>query len=186
MKWSVLIVALTIAGALNMASSLTLSGYQTRRENPPKVKQVKVTARVLAKVPADGKYVVDLTRKGTIYEFDPVAGSIDSKLVMVRTGAGKQTIESWIEKTFSKQGMTGWNSQPFSVGAAADFRSLWGPRPITKNPSLGRTAPGFECSGDYCTCRGFEDCMDLISSPECPGWFRCTGDYHCICDRRGR
>ncbi len=92
-------VVLTIAFALGASMALSnAAGTQTGRDrSTPRVREVKVTAQTLAKLP-DGKYVVDLTRKGTIYEFDPATGSIDFERVMVRTAAGEEAIEPRMKK----------------------------------------------------------------------------------------
>ena len=177
MKRSVLVVVLTIAAALSM--SLALSGDEGRRDNSTKVKQVKVNAGVLAKLPADRKYIVDLTRKGTIYQFDPTAGSVDLKRVAIRTTKGVEAIESVLGKALSKKELAQWYSQGFRIGSVTAFKSSFG------TPSA---AMGFNCDSNYCTCRGLEDCTDLAHTDACGGgFFACTtrgdGVIRCICSR---
>jgi hypothetical protein len=179
-------VVLTIACALGVSMALSnATGTQTGRDrSSPKVKEVKVTAQTLAKLPADGKYVVDLTRKGTIYEFDPTAGRIDFQQVVVRTAAGEEAIEPRMKKALSNKELNEWYLGGFRIGTTSDFRTEGGVKPSTTNPSSTRKA--FTCDPNACTCRGQADCDDLWDSGLCD-WIPCTrrggGPIRCICFR---
>ena len=121
---------------------------------------MKVNAQTLAELRAGTNYVADLSRGGVVYEFNPAAGPIDLKRVEVRTTAGQQAIEPWLEKTFSNRGLTGWDSKGFRIGAAADLRKL---PPTTQNPPP-KTSELIKCNpGEgYCTCENKTECDVLL------------------------
>jgi hypothetical protein len=51
--------------------------------------------------------------------------------------------------------------------------------------SLQRISGGrldFTCNGDYCICRGEDDCIDMFNTNACGPHAICFGSY-CFCDR---
>lgn len=182
-------VVLTIACALGVSMARSnATGTQTGRDrSTARVKEVKVTAQTLAKLPVDGKYIVDLTRKGTIYEFEPATGSIDFERVMVRTATGEQAIPLRMKKALSNEELNEWFLRGFRIGTTSDFRTEGGVKPPTTNPSSTRNA--FTCDVNTCTCSGQADCDDLTWGDDilCD-WYACTtrggGPIRCICFRK--
>src|SRR5438045_9514782 len=137
------------------------------------VKKVKVDAQTIAPLPSGGAYTVDLSHDGTIYDFDPAAGPIDFKRVLVRTRTGEKPIELWMGKASSSTALSGWDTNGLRVGSTDDFRKDLEP-PVTPPPG-GPTATAFECDQDYCIRRGSADCQDLIGTHLCAGsFFACT------------
>ena len=188
MKTRPSIVILAIAGAFSVATGAALSMYQTRRDSLPKIKEIKVTARNLAELPNAEKYVVDLTRKGTIYTFDPAGGWIDFQRVNVRTAHGEQSLSVWLEKTFSKNVVLPGDSGSLRIGRYGHLSGNTNgtdPRPTpTPTPTQGKGA--FQCDWQYCTCNGASDCDNMVVSLVCGGFFACTrrgGSVRCICGR---
>ena len=196
-----LIIVIAVAAALLIASDEALqterqagaagfstSGYQLGGSTNSSVRQVRVNALSVRQLPPDKQYIIDLTSKGVVYEFDPTAGRIDFARVVVRTAAGDQAIGSWLEKTFKKKASVGWGSRVMRIGATADIRSLWGPRSPIKKPPSGPSA-AFQCDPDICACTGVVDCTDLFGTGLCGDYVECIpegpGEAHlvCICSR---
>jgi hypothetical protein len=155
--------------------------------NPPtaqarsvtQVRQVKVTAQTLAELRAGKNYVADLSRAGVVYEFNPAAGAIDFKRVVVHTALGNQALGPWLEKTFSNRGLTGWDSKGFRIAAAADLRKL---PPTSPNPPPKTPATIITCDpGNSCKCHSKEECDFLLWFLDC-AWTVCTLDQsECRC-----
>jgi hypothetical protein len=124
-------------------------------------------------------FIVDLTQRGVIYEFDPQAGQIDFNRIKVRTSRGEVAIGSFLETTFLKDKLAGFKymSQPFSL-ATRPPGTLQNPPPGTSN---------FNCLPGFCACKGSADCNDLIFGTSlCGGEIFCsknTGETNCVCTR---
>jgi hypothetical protein len=145
--------------------------------------EVKVNAQTIAALPADKQLVADLSRSGVVYEFNPAAGALDLKRIVVRTGAREQAIASLLEKTFSKAVLKGLPSKGFRIGAAADLRKL---PPTNQNPRPD-TSPIIKCGPEQC---GGTNCCTCQSKSECDFmlWFLdcymtiCNSDHsYCAC-----
>lgn len=188
MKRGVLIVALTVVSALSMASSYTLSGYQTGRDSLSKVKVIRVTAQSLSDLPPRMNYVVDLTNQGSIYEFDPTAGSIDFTRVALRTAQGEDAIDSRLGRVLWREELGQWHTQGFRIGNVSDFRLEEGLQSQVSDTPGTAAATSFTCDMNYCTCSGQADCWDMWHTNVCGGDFiACTsrsGTKRCICSRR--
>lgn len=148
------------------------------------VEHVVVDAKKLAQTPRGSRYVVDLTRPDAVYEFDPVAGRIDFSRVVVRTDAGEQPLQPWLERQFPKKALGRWQTGVLLLGHPGALASDPGIRP----PANASARLGFTCDPSYCTCRGLEDCQDMWRSPICRRDFlgctrRGTGEIRCICSR---
>jgi hypothetical protein len=125
-------------------------------------------------------FIVDLTQRGVIYEFDPQAGQIDFNRIKVRTARGEVAIGSFLETTFLKDKLAGFKymSQPFSLATR--------PPGTLQNPPTGTS--NFSCVQGFCFCTGDTDCSDLIFNTSlCSGQIFCakdnSGESHCVCTR---
>jgi hypothetical protein len=166
--------------AMIAVTCLTIGALGCQKSS--QAKKVKVDAQTIAALPSGSMYTVDLSHDGTIYDFDPAAGPIDFKRVVVRTRAGEKPIEQWMGKASSRTALSGWDTNGLRVGSTDDFRKEGEP-PITPPPG-GPTA--FECDRDYCICRSGADCEDLIHTNLCQGsFFACSRVLvKCMCSRR--
>ena len=131
-------------------------------------------------MPGGTIYIVDLTQRGVIYEFDPQAGQIDFNRVKVRTARGEVVVGSFLETTFLKDKLAGfkYKSQPFSLATR--------PPGTLQNPPTGTS--NFNCGPGVCVCKGDRDCSDLIFNTSlCSGSIFCakenSGEVYCNCER---
>ena len=125
-------------------------------------------------------YVVDLTSRNVIYELNSTARPIDFSRIVVRTPAGEEPIESWLEKTFSKEALTGWKSGRLRIGTTQDFRTIIGLPTTGHKPPTGSMP--FQCNPLYCVCQGDRDCNDMFSTNVCGLIAFCVNDT-CVCNR---
>ena len=151
-------LALTL---LSLAFSFGIAQKVAPKKIP--IKQVPVTARTVATRPAGKSYLLDLTRKGTIYN---LAGDVDYSRVQVRTSKSELTMADLLKKTGKT--VTG----KLRIGLTSDIR--------TQNLGLARISSGtlnYNCEGILCSCTGDEDCNNMFTKEAC-------GDI-AACDERG-
>jgi hypothetical protein len=149
------------ATLLSLGSSLSIA--QKVAPKKIEIKQVPVTARTVAARPASKAYLLDLTRKGTIYN---LAANVDYSRLQVRTAKGEMTMADLLKKT----GKT--VSGKLRVGMTSDIRTL--------KLGLARIGGGtlnYSCEGILCSCSGDDDCNDMFTNGGC-------GDI-AVCDERG-
>jgi hypothetical protein len=129
-----------------------------------------VSAATIARLPAGKKYEVDLTRKGTIYNFN--GDGTDFSRVTVRTTAGVKTMAELLKQS-------GANVKGnLAVGTPADLRGL------KLGPSrTGGGTVNFTCSGLFCGCTGDVDCNNMFSGGACGSIAWCYND-RCYCVAR--
>jgi len=140
-----------------------IAAQKTESVKKTPIKQVPVTARTVATRPAGKSYLLDLTRKGTIYTF---GADVDYSRVAVHTAKGQMTMADLLAKT----GRTVRGK--VRIGMTSDIR--------TQKFGLARIGGGplnFNCEGILCSCSGDEDCNDMFTKEAC-------GDI-AACDERG-
>lgn len=146
---------------------LSLAGFTFAQKTDPKknsVKQVQVTGRAITARPAGKSYLLDLTRKGTIYN---LAADVDYSRVQVRTSKGEMTMADLLKKT----GKT--ISGKLRVGMTSDIRA----QKLALSRIGGGTLNIYNCDGLLCSCSGDDDCNDMFTKGGC-------GDI-AVCDERG-
>jgi len=131
------------------------------------VKEVQITAQIVAKQPSNKAHVLDLTRKGTIYT---IASDVDYNRVLVRTSKGEMTIAELLKK--SGKSISG----KLRVGVTSDMR--------TQKLGLRRIGGGlnWSCGDLACACTGDDDCNELFTFGPCGPIAVCYPDG-CICIR---
>jgi hypothetical protein len=157
-------LALTL---VSLAVSFVIA-QKTESVKKTPIKEVGVTARTVAARPASKAYVLDLTRKGTIYN---LAADVDYSRVRLHTSKGDMTMAELLKKT----GRT--VSGKLRFGASSDIRAL--------KFSVARIGGGtlnYNCAGFLCTCTGDEDCNDLFTKEACGDLAGCD-DRGCWCLR---
>jgi hypothetical protein len=168
-------------------AALIFAYSQVPRPSPQRgeattLRRIQVNARTITALPNGKKYVVDLTKRGVKYEFDPKAGQIDFSRVMVRTARGEVTIGSFLEKVLPKDKMPALKdtSLSFIIGT----RATGTVQTLPTHPLNLVHCPGDEPGGCYCT--GESDCQALLDSRLCPGSFICVRrpdhPVYCQCD----
>ncbi|MHB8912454.1 MAG: hypothetical protein ACYC42_07365 [Lysobacter sp.] len=150
-------IVVSLLAALGASALLThCGGLQTRA----------VSAANIAELPAGKTLEVDLTRKGTVYEFnDP---GTDFSRVSVRTTAGvKPFAEQLKESNTSLRG-------GLVLGRPGDMR-------LHLPPLVGDTTTSYDC-GVFCKCDDTTDCVDLILSGKCGDDMWCSSTTSaCFC-----
>jgi hypothetical protein len=143
-----------------------LSFTFTSAQKIPPVKRVQVTSKTIAGRRPNQAYVLDFTRKGTIYS---LATGSDYSRVRLHTSKGDRQVSELIGGRTIKGNLI--------VGLTADLRG--------QKLGLGRTGGTlqFDCSDPLkCTCTGDEDCNDLFSTGKCGDVASCdTGEGKCWC-----
>lgn len=159
-------------------------GFSTAQETGS-VKKVQVTAQTLASQPADQPYLMDFTRKGTVYE---VAAGINYSRVRVRTSTGAMALSDLA----TKLGVTGGK---FLLGTFSDLSAQnfgFPPGGGTLQLPDGGTPVGIthdKQNGIY-TCVGRKDCSELSKSGKCGEIAGCgkniddQGNWGCACLER--
>ena len=152
---------MSVVAALGCALGLSLllshcGGLQTR----------SVSAASVAALPAGETLEVDLTRAGTVYEFnDP---GTDFSRVTVRTAAGVRPFAEQLKasNTGSRGGLV--------LGRPGDMR-------YHLPPLSGNTTASYDC-GVFCKCDDTTDCVDLINSGKCGDDMWCSSTTEsCFC-----
>jgi hypothetical protein len=174
MKRNSLIILVALA-----LMALLISTYS---QTPPAgaVKKIPVTSQTLASLQAGKPYVIDLSRKGTVYN---VASGVDYNRIQVRNSAGKvMTLNALFNKAGSKAKMLGTN-KPLVFGTVSDLRALNSARPASRGNQV------VACDGSVCICTGDDDCGKLLSpGGGCPegSYVYCSGSgtsAWCVCIR---
>jgi hypothetical protein len=132
---------------------LSLAFSFTTAQKKSAIKHVPVTAATIAGQPTGKAYMMDLTRKGTIYS---LAAGIDYSQVRVRTSKGEMTMADLLKKAGKSV------SGKLRVGMPSDMR--------TQKLGLTRISGGplnYNCSGILCTCTGDDDCNDMFTKEAC-------------------
>ena len=147
---------------------LALAFGFTTAQKKPTIKQTQVTAATIARQPTGKSYVMDLTRKGTIYT---LAAGVDYSRVQVHTSKGDMTMADLLKKT----GKT--INGKLRVGIPSDIR--------TQKLNMTRIGGGtlnYNCSGILCTCSGDDDCNDMFTKEACGDIAACD-ENGCWCFR---
>lgn len=151
------------AGAI-LLFALGFSFIAAQKTDP--VKRVQVTSRAIAGQRKGQTYVLDLTRKRTIYS---LAKGSDYSRVSVRTSKGDRQMSELLKGRTIKGDLL--------FGLTADLRG--------QKLGLGRPAGtlAYDCGDPLtCTCNGDTDCNDLFSSGKCGDLSGCdTGTGICWC-----
>jgi hypothetical protein len=152
--------------ALLLLVLFALSFSFTAAQKTPTVKRVQVTSKAIAGRRADQPYLLDFTRKGTIYT---LATGSDYSRVRVHTSKGDRQISELLQGRVIKGSLI--------VGLTTDLRGQ----------KLGLARSGgtvqFNCDDPLvCTCTGDADCNDLFTSGKCGDITSCdTGAGTCSC-----
>ena len=131
------------------------------------VKKVEITPQTVARQPRSKPYVVDLTRRGTIYT---VASDVDYNKVLAHTAKGDMTIADLIEKSGKRV------SGRLRIGMTSDIRSQ------KLNLKRARGGLNYSCSDVVCLCTDDEDCNNMFTFGPCGPIAICYPDG-CICIR---
>jgi hypothetical protein len=180
MKLRMSIVVATVITLTQASAFFRPAASQTSRSTT-KMRLVPVNARTITTLPNGKMYVLDLTKRGVKYEFDPKAGQIDLSRVVVRTAKDEVAIVKFLEDNFKgKLASAQFTSQAFTLGTRPPLT----PRPPNRPNTI------LKCEGQVCTCSGTLDCYDLIGySNLCGGpvVFCATdpvsGELVCSCSR---
>jgi hypothetical protein len=153
-----------ITALLLLLFALSFSFTAAQKTSP--VKRIEVSSRTIASKRRGQSYVMDFTRKGTVYSL--AAGS-DYRRVRVHTSKGDRQISELLKGRTIKGNLI--------VGRTADLRGT----------RLGLVRPTvvmqYNCDDPaVCTCSGDDDCNDLFSSGKCGDIASCdTGAGTCWC-----
>jgi hypothetical protein len=158
-KIAIAITLLVIAFSFTLAQKTTTAA-----------KRKTVSAASIAKLPAGKTYEVDLTRKGTIYNFN--GDATDFSRVTVRTTAGVKTMAELLKQ--SEANVKG----QVMVGTPSDMRGQ------KLSPTrIGGGTVNFNCSGIICGCTGDVDCNNMFSGGACGNIAWCYNN-RCYCVAR--
>lgn len=138
-------------------------------QKKPTIKQVNVTAQTVMRRPAKTGYVLNLTRRGTLYN---LAEDVDNSRIQIHSAKGSVTMADLIKS--SGQDLHG----KAVVGLISDIRAM--------KIGSGRTGGGlnFTCGAAACVCHGDEDCNHLFSTNSCGPFAVCFisgGSVVCVC-----
>lgn len=125
-----------------------------------------VKAADIAALPAGQNLEVDLTRKGTVYEFNDA--SLDYARVNVRTSKGVVPLAEQLRQTNTTA------RGDLLLGRPEDMRHHL-------PPLSGDTTTNYDC-GVFCKCDDTTDCVDLILSGKCGDDMWCSSTTSaCFC-----
>lgn len=127
-------------------------------------KTATVSAATIAQLPPGKKFEIDLTRKGTVHEFD--AGT-DFSRVTIRTSEGVKTFADLLKaaNTSVRGGLV--------LGRPEDMRGHL--------PTSPGGTTNYDC-GVMCKCTGEADCISLLLSGKCFDDYWCSKDTdNCFC-----
>jgi hypothetical protein len=175
----ILLAVVVLAQAIG-GFSLTLAQTETRGTTTA-LRRIPVNAQTVTALPRGKNYVVDLTQRGVVYEFDSKSGQIDFARVRVRTTRGEVTMGSYLETRFPKDSLKGklagfkYKTQSFTLGTRPPG-TLQTPPPTTSN---------FDCSDKTCICHTYADCYSLASKVICVDWLcvYINGQLVCACSK---
>lgn len=123
-----------------------------------------VSADTIAKLPLGETLEIDLTNRGTVYNFDD---AVDFSRVTIRTSAGVKTFAELLKgaNTSARGGLV--------LGTPDDMRD---------HLPTGPSGPvNYDC-GVFCKCDGTTDCMDLILAGKCGDDMWCSSTTNsCFC-----
>jgi hypothetical protein len=95
-------MAMVTAMAITLTQAIAFfspAASQTTRSTA-QPRQFQVNAKTITTLPNGEMYVLDLTKRGVRYDFDPGAGQIDLSRVVVRTAKGEVTIANFLTDNF--------------------------------------------------------------------------------------
>jgi hypothetical protein len=158
--------------------------WVTTNSSAGEVRRRQVTPQTVLQLPTGRNYVLDLTQRNVIYDLHSptFARPIDFSRVVVRTPAGEEPIESWLEKTFSKEALTGLESGRLRIGTTQNFRRIRGLKVKSESQKPPTGIISFECNPQYCVCQGDRDCNDMFSRDVCGAFAVCVNGT-CVCRR---
>lgn len=163
---TILAVTLLVIGisliAIAQKGEGTGNSSQPGKKAGQRIKQIRVSSADIARLPIGKSFLVDLTRRGTIYHFNPATGSIDYPRVRVRTTVGEVTLEAWLKKRLPPSIGDRWRSRRFRVGMIRDL--------ATFNNSGSKQRPptqAYEHEDGVCHCTGDDDCNNMFSDDVC-------------------
>jgi len=167
------------ATLLLLGLSFSFTAAQKTDTKAP-VKRVQVTSRAITRQPTGKLYVLDLSRKGTIYTVD---GDVDYSRVRVRTSKGEMRVQDVI----TKSGAHG----KLLVGTPSDMvaNGLKTLNMSSRALSRGSGNRFIGCDGAICICTGDDDCNKMLSpGGDCPegSYVYCWGSgasAACVCVR---
>ena len=152
--------------ALSLPLLFALSFSFTAAQKTPTIRRVQVTSKAIAGRRADQPYVLDFTRKGTIYT---LAKGSDYSRVSVHTSTGDRQMSELLRGRTIKGNLI--------VGLTNDLRGQ----------KLGLSRPtstlNYNCDDPLvCSCNGDADCNDLFLSGKCGDVTSCdTVEGTCRC-----
>jgi hypothetical protein len=188
MKIRLLVISLVLAASIfvpTIPQSTNLSASpvvqtQTRASDDDGLRHIAVGSQAITSLARGKNYVVDLTKRGVVYEFDNKDGQLDLSRVFVRTSKGEVAMTAYLEKAIPKAKLANLkiSSQAFTVGT----------RPTANVATPRAAALNFGCDRAVCSCSGRKDCGDLIFGTSlCGDLIICTtqsnGQKFCICAR---
>jgi hypothetical protein len=154
--------------AIAMTLLVITFSFTLAQKTTTAAKRKTVSADAIAKLPAGKTYELDLTRKGTIYNFN--GDATDFSRVTVKTAAGVKTMAELLKQSAAK------GKGQLVVGMPSDMRGL------KLSPATGGTV-NFTCSGLFCGCTGDIDCNNMFSGGACGSIAWCYND-RCYCVAR--
>lgn len=133
--------------------TLLITAY-SRTPQTEAVKKVSVTAKTIASQPAGKPLVLDLTKRGTVYEID---ANVNYSQVRIRAAIGERQLSR-------KAGATG----KFLVGHGDDLSAInFGFSGGGTLPPLDPKPTEAKCDKNTCYCVGPKDCKDLNKAKWC-------------------
>jgi hypothetical protein len=153
MKMSVLTTSI-----LTLFLGLTLAQSKCNQ-----VKTKTVSAQTIANLPPGKTYEIDLTRKGTIYDFkDP---NTDFSRVTLRSATDVRTFTELLKMSNATV------KKHWVIGNAKDLAKT-----ILRSGAGGGGGSNYQCGSFICSCRGLSDCFDMAGSDNCVGHTWCNPD----------
>lgn len=165
---------LALNGVSSCSRGVTLQGNPTGEA----IKDVRITAEDIARLPRGKSYVVDLKRRNTIYHFNPTSRPIDYSRIKVLTTTGEYSIATWLKKRLPISIGSRWKSRPFRVGVMKGGRRH-------SQPGSSQIQAYINDDG-ICHCTGNDDCNNMFSDDVCIDEGVCFDDLEeaecfCIC-----
>ena len=153
-------------------------------QKEPAVKQVEVTARMIASQPAKTDYVLDVTGGDKIYH---LAADVDYNRIRLRSAQSSVNLGDLIKK--SGEDLHGKAIDAGSLSAAV--RAGWNLKknikrrtPAANASSRSGGGPNFTCGDFVCVCHGDDDCNYLFTTNSCGPFAVCFtsgGRVTCFC-----
>jgi len=153
-------------------------------QKEPVVKQVEVTARMIASQPAKTDYVLDVTGGDKLYH---LAADVDYNRIRLRSGQSSVNLGDLIKK--SGEDLHGEAVDAGTLGAVV--KAGWNAKKNIRKRTPAANAisrPGgglnFTCGDFVCVCHGDDDCNHLFSTNSCGPFAVCFtsgGRVTCFC-----